>query len=259
MYCPKCGNKVDETWEFCSKCGFKLLKPIQFDKPMQSGKSIHSDKPMQSDKPLPSGKPLHISGDFSINNIFESLNKDMGFIKKQFEKDIKNRDRDIEFFNITPFNMSAKPNIKKSGFSISIKTGSGMKPIVNIRTIGDVDKAHLEKEIANQFGIRVPKSDFSIRKDSELKEDLSNLKKIPTKTEEPEINIKRLPTEIIIETNLPDVKSVSDIEIKRFKESIEIRALTQDKLYFKIIQIPEEWRLEKKEFKDGKLRLELVP
>jgi hypothetical protein len=54
---------------------------------------------------------------------------------------------------------------------------------------------------------------------------------------------------------LPDVEREEDIEVKRFEQSIEIRARTKDKLYFKLLPITGE--IINKSFKDGVLKIEI--
>ncbi|MEM2768548.1 MAG: hypothetical protein QXL50_01315, partial [Candidatus Pacearchaeota archaeon] len=66
-------------------------------------------------------------------------------------------------------------------------------------------------------------------------ESLKNIEKLPR--EEAKYKIKRLGNVIIYEINLPGVKSLDDIEIKKLENSIEIKAIGKDKVYFKLIPI----------------------
>ncbi|MEM5792865.1 MAG: zinc ribbon domain-containing protein [Candidatus Aenigmatarchaeota archaeon] len=72
---------------------------------------------------------------------------------------------------------------------------------------------------------------------------------------EPEVNIKRMSNEMIIEIDMPDVKSESDVEVNRFFDSIEIRGYGEKKGYFKIIKIPSRHTLMEKKLNEGKLTL----
>ncbi|MEM5798763.1 MAG: hypothetical protein QXP39_01815, partial [Candidatus Aenigmatarchaeota archaeon] len=77
-------------------------------------------------------------------------------------------------------------------------------------------------------------------------------------TEEPKAEIKRLDSKIVVELDLPNVKSESDISIQELEQSVEIRAIAGKKAYFKIITKPEQFRLVKKRFSNGKLYLEFA-
>jgi len=66
-------------------------------------------------------------------------------------------------------------------------------------------------------------------------EDSKKFSKLP-KTE-PETKLRRLSKKIIYEINMPEVKSIKDISVTNLENSIEIRAITDDKAYFKLIPI----------------------
>ena len=56
--------------------------------------------------------------------------------------------------------------------------------------------------------------------------------------------------------DIPDVKSLDDIEVKQLQQSIEIKAYAGDKAYFKLIPIPSNATVNN-EFKDGILKIEI--
>ena len=65
-----------------------------------------------------------------------------------------------------------------------------------------------------------------------------NLKKATNiAKEEPLTSIKRLSDKVIYEIEIPGVKSIEDISITKLENSIEIKALAKDRLYFKLIPI----------------------
>lgn len=82
--------------------------------------------------------------------------------------------------------------------------------------------------------------------------------RIPKVTEEPETKIERFGNKQIIQVKLPEVKSQDDIEIDVLEQSIEIRAFAGDKEYFKVIPIPSDAEISKKEFKNNVLKLEVI-
>lgn len=74
-------------------------------------------------------------------------------------------------------------------------------------------------------------------------------------TEEPKTNITQLPGKVLVEIELPGVKNEDDIEIKELDESTEVKALAKDKVFFKIITLPDGLSLAAEEFNNGKLKL----
>lgn len=75
-------------------------------------------------------------------------------------------------------------------------------------------------------------------------------------TEEPKTKIQRIKNKQIITMDIPDVKSLDDIEVKQLQQSIEIKAYAGDKAYFKLIPIPSNATVNN-EFKDGILKIEV--
>ncbi len=113
----------------------------------------------------------------------------------------------------------------------------------------------LPKNITISIHTNLNKNNFGIdriRKVEKTKEP----KKMPDNTIEPEANVKNYNGLIIVTLNLPGVKSEDDIDINIFSNSVEIRAVTKDKGYFKIIKIPTNYTLVHREFENGELKLQ---
>ncbi len=196
-----CGSEVDEDWEYCPRCGFRL------------------------------------KGE-SFLDIFSK-------VQKEFEEMSKSFDKDFEVFDLSPW---SPKKLKSSGFSIKIIHDGRNPPKIFVKTYGDVNKKRIEKEIYDKFGVRSVPS-------VELKD---NAYSIPKVTEEPKTEVRRVGNKILVNINLPDVKSENDINIKSLENSVEIKAMAKDKAYFKIITKPAEFKVGKHEFKDGVLYLEFV-
>ncbi len=233
MYCHKCGKKVDENWDFCPSCGAPVIRPVKFKR---------QDSLLSSD------------------DLFSSFKKQFDEMNRLMGRDLRGMEKDFEVFNLKN---GTEPKIKRNGFSVSIRSGTDRKPQVNIKTFGDVDKKKLQEELSKRFGIKLqgmPEEAGAIKAEPpEEKMPESKIKKMPKITEEPKTDIKRLPDRIIIETNLPDVESDSDIIVHTLPESIELKAIGKKKIYFRIMQIPKGWQLISKTFKDSKLKLEFMP
>lgn len=160
-------------------------------------------------------------------------------------------DRQAEVFDISPAFMEMQKDMLrgagKSGFTVRINQVGGKPPFISVKTFGNVDKDKLKDRLQKKFGIRLKQHVLSNPR---------NELKIPGNTEEPRSIVKRLAYKVIVDVELPNVKSLSDINIKELESSVEIKAVAGDKGYFKIFTKPAHSSITKKEFKNGVLRLE---
>jgi HSP20 family molecular chaperone IbpA len=67
------------------------------------------------------------------------------------------------------------------------------------------------------------------------KEKLEKLSKLPKK--EPNSKVRRLGARVVYELELPGVNDINDILINRLENSIEIKALSEDTVYSKILNV----------------------
>jgi HSP20 family molecular chaperone IbpA len=163
---------------------------------------------------------------------FEDIDKEFERIDKMFSK---------SFFKFPKFE-------RGGGISITIQSGTGMEPKIEVRTSGEYKK--LEPEIKKRLGIKPGVEEVGEEEKAEEKV------RIPKVTEEPEAEIKNLGNRQIISIKLPDVKE-EDVEVKKLEQSMEIRAFAGDKAYFKLIPLPSNASIVKKEFKNGVLKIEV--
>jgi len=118
-----------------------------------------------------------------------------------------------------------------------------------------------------------PKNKFTIRiKTGDKEQVISNIKpksqvrisakpkpiKMPKELIEPEANVKRRGDELEITIELPGVKSLSDVNLMNLGESLELRAVKDDKGYFKIISVPAGYRIINKSLNDEILSVRLA-
>jgi HSP20 family molecular chaperone IbpA len=172
-------------------------------------------------------------------DIFENIEKD---IKKEFERIDKLSG--LRFFKFPKIDIQP---FGGTGVNIIIKTNTGMKPKVNVKTFGGYKK--LEPEIKRRFGVKE-----SVEKVEEYKPE----RKPPKITEEPETKIETFDNEETINIKLPDVKSADDIEIRKLEQSLEVKAFADDKAYFKLVPIKPHSQISEKSFKNGVLKIALV-
>ncbi len=185
---------------------------------------------------------------FSFGDIFSKALKDMETLSKRV-------DRDMEAFDISPWfdeipeglKNHAKPSRK--GFSIRITSGTGMEPNIDVKTFGNVDKEEVRKQIE--------KMSYVPSKPSREKEQPRKERPAPKNTEEPATTIRKEDSMVLVDMDIPGVKE-EDIEIEDLESSIEVKAISGDKAYFKIITKPEAKALVESRFADGKLHLEFA-
>jgi hypothetical protein len=60
-----------------------------------------------------------------------------------------------------------------------------------------------------------------------------------------------------VDLDLPGVKGLEDISIKKLEESIEVRAFAGDKGYFKILSIPKDAKMIDKSFDESRLTIKI--
>ncbi|MAH03590.1 hypothetical protein CMI39_02270 [Candidatus Pacearchaeota archaeon] len=133
------------------------------------------------------------------------LNKMLGsamkMLEKEMEKEIKRKD-----------------NQPKTNFQLFIN-GKRLN-LNNSKNQPQVNKRQKMKEIfLNQFS----------------KDNIKKFLKLPRV--EPTTNIRRLSDKVIYEIYMPGIKSIKDISVIKLENSIELKAISKNKSYFKLIPI----------------------
>lgn len=188
------------------------------------------------------GKDSFFEPSFKIGFPFNMLFKQL---EKQIEKEFKNIDKSLHESPPT-----FDENIQKTGnnslidgISISVSSSDDGQPIIKVNKLGNERAPEKAKAIDNNL--------FSSGMSEEKLKKFSNLPK-----EEPKANVRRFADRIIYEINLPGVTEDNVLLIK-FQNSIEIKAFTKDRAFFKLIPIA--LPILKTQLKEGKLILELKP
>ncbi len=212
----------------CKRCGKKVDNKYDFCP--YCGNPINEDKGdwgmLGKNDFIPSNE-LGLPKGF--NMIFNSLMKNMS---KQFNE-------------MNKLDKNPKKPIKKNGISISISTSNNGSPKIRVKSFGN-------NNIQNQAQKQKPQPKKNFSKSFSQK----NAKKFSSlPREEPKTNIRRFSDKVIYEIEVPDVNSIEDVSITKLENSIEIRAITKDKAYFKLIPI--NLPITNYNLKEGKLILEL--
>ncbi len=221
--CSNCGEKISDSYNFCPYCRAPLNQEGDEDWGMLGKNDF-----------IPGGNEIRMPLGFNslFNNLMKSLGGQLGNLEmNEFDEEELRR---------------GKPKIKKSGVSISIKTSDGKPPEIKVRKFGDGEKKRKDSK-TKKAAPKTPKTkSFSGNKGKKFS-------KLPKK--EPKTNLRRLSDKVIYEIRIPGVKSLDDISINQLESSIEIKAVTKDKAYSKLI--PVNLPIKKYNLSKGTLVLEL--
>ena len=222
--CVRCREKIGKEFSFCPFCGI----------PSHDKKNEERDYGLLGKDDFTENLPqMGVRMPFGFNMIFNSLLKE---VDKQFREFDRQPEKDTEKkmggrigergFKI-PFNGAG-------GISISISTESGKKPSIKVKSFGNAPEfMGMEREIAQTMPERAPQP---AAKSIEISEERARqISKLPR--EEAKTKVRRLSNKIIYEINLPGVKSMKNIIINRLENSIEIKAFSKDKVFFKLFPI----------------------
>ncbi len=227
MHCKNCSSEINKKWEFCPNCGEELNQKA---------------KPQRAMNPFAAFSSMGGFGGF--DQIFQQMEKQIIQMDREFARSASQIERQPRGFKIV--------NPRGGGISISIIQAGGRPPQVNVKTSGEFKQ--MEPEIKRGLGAAVG-APVSSRAQPALafENKLSGI----SETAEPETEVKKTDGKIAYTMRLPDVKKVDDIQIKRLPNSIEIRAVSGNKMYFKLFEAPQNLGIVEKSFKDGALRIVL--
>ncbi len=226
MICRRCGKKIDRGWHFCPNCGSSLE---------QKGRSIFDD-------------------------IFSRFRREFKEMDKLFDKEFEVLD--LSPFFRAPHTPEGTRRPRRSGFTIKITRRNREQPRVDVKTFGNVDRNEVRREVAEEMkelGIKTtPMGTVQKERPYEKPKALEEKPhQEPAKfTEEPRTQVRSVGTRVMVEMELPDVKSEGNIEINELESSVEVRARAGDRAYFKIITKPERFSVTSKRFERGRLYLE---
>ncbi|UZE94220.1 MAG: hypothetical protein IB618_01455 [Candidatus Pacearchaeota archaeon] len=226
----RCGKKVDADFSYCPFCGRALREVKKFEEDHE--KEIRT-----------------------IEKSFEEAFKMPFFIKFPFKRLIRDIDKQFREMDRT---IGERKNLEKmpvhtQGISIKVESSPDGQPVIKVRQFGPGQKIPLEIKKAKRDESEEEKIKLPARKLTKAQQ--AKLAKLPK--EEPQTTVRRLTDKIIYEIILPGVKSEKDIIINKLQNSIEIKAFTKNKAYFKLIPVAlpiKNYYLEK-----DKLVLELRP
>ncbi len=225
--CKVCGSKVEKGYDFCPHCGSSLKE--------KEGLLDEIDE-MNENNGFGFGMNLN---SFPFNDLMKKLTKDLERSFQDIDKQIKVDDK--------------KNKMASGGLSISITSNNGA-PQIKVKSFGDdmqgikIDGMPIFPEAPKQM------KQQSIKEKKLTKEQQSRIENLQ-KTE-PQTSVRRLANKVIYEIDLPGVKE-KDVIINKLQNSIEIKALAKDRIFFKLI--PVSLPILRHNLKNNKLVLELRP
>jgi len=167
---------------------------------------------------------------FPFNAIFKQL-------EKQIEKEMRNLDKNMDKSMLDMEN----PTPLMGGLTINIDSSNGT-PVIKVSSMKNPPER--EKTPKESVGLRTKITE-------EKAEEISKLPKEEAKT-----TVRRLTDRIIYELYVPGVEK-ENIMITKLQNSIEIKAYSKDRAYFKLI--PVSFAILNSKLEEGKLVLELKP
>lgn len=191
--------------KICQKCGKNIKQEFDFcpycggslDNNNNWGMLGKNDAFSQNSDPF-SG----FLGGFNGGIFNKMLGNAMKILEKELQKEMKN-----------PKEIQPKTNVQLyiNGKKINFGVAKPTKKKKEKRTIREKPSIYFSKETLKKF---------------------TNLPRIQPKT-----NVRRLSDRIIYEIKMPGVKSIKDISIVKFENSIEIKAIGKSESYYKVIQV----------------------
>ncbi len=236
--CGNCGKKLAGDYSYCPYCGEELKNKRKEEDFGLLGK----DDSFQDFDPF---KQMNFGLPGGFNMILDSLLKNLEGSMKSLER--TNNLDELERINKTTKKQPG--NFRQGGFTINISSVGNKPPVIKMKSFGDPEMA---KKFSGNLPAKTEKKSLPLNNNisSEKFKNFSKLEK-----QEPKVSIRRLPTKIIYEVELPGVKSLEDISLMNLESGVEIKAIADKKAYSKKISVSG-LPLSNYKFDEGKLLLE---
>lgn len=196
--CDKCKNKIKKDFDFCPFCGNDLSSDFDKEDYGLMGKN-----------------------DFIDDNFFPGIEN--SFMDKIFNQAMKMMEKQMK-------NLAEEANQQNRPQKIpmnEINPNLNVQFFVNGKRVFPPQQEQIQNTgITKNTKVKINKMPM------EKLEKFSKLKRI-----EPASKVRRIGNKIIYELEIPGVKDLDDILINRLENSIEIKALANDKSYSKIINV----------------------
>ena len=201
--CSKCNTKIKGNYDYCPSCGFNLKS--EFDE-KDYGLLGRNDTIQPKEPDLFEG--MGFAG-LPLGKILKGAMKELPAVMKMLEKQME----EVQKENNNPNNKNQFPNNKMNvQFFVD---GKKVQPTANNQTQKTEKTNNMQKEIS--------------------KEKIKMLAKFPKV--EPKSEVRRLSGRVVYNIYIPGVQSIDDVFINQLENSIEIKALGEDKVYSKTLKL----------------------
>lgn len=237
-----CGKNIDSSYSYCPFCG-SPLRPEEERRPKEPDNLFDA-----------------LDDQFKMPFLFKFP---MRKLVKEIEQQFREMDKALQQGKEEKAKIKMQPMpmhpISSQGISISIGGSPDGRPVIRVKKFGP-GADQIRKRIINEKNKEIEtqsQNKMSVKKEltKAEKEKLKQFAKLPR--EEPKTNIRRLSDRIIYEILVPGIKDKRNIIINKLPNSIEIKAFTKNKAYFKLI--PLGLPITKHYLEKDKLILELKP
>jgi hypothetical protein len=219
--CPKCDRKISRNSNFCPICGFNLSS--KYDK--EDYGFLGRDDFIEEQELFGHQAPFM---EKVFNSAFKMLEKQMRELNNELSTGDIRENRTQGAF---PGNLDIQFYV--NGKKVSPEEFSN-------RRVGKIERTENKQQ--------------KINKNREISsEKIEKFKSLPKK--EAKSKVMRLGGKIVYEIAMPGVENLDDVLINQLENSIEIRALSKDRVYSKIINI--NLPISKYKLDEGNLILEL--
>jgi len=222
--CNKCGSKFDKEFSFCPFCGYNIKK--ESDEKNYGLLGLDDEVNESTNLRMPFGF------DKILGSLMKELDVQLGKLESMEENKVDSVEKKEKPVKKIP--------IKSNGISISISTATGKQPEIRISGFGPEFEKMQEPEK------KQPKIEIT-------EEQAKKFATLPRK--EAESKMKRFANKLTYEIDIPGVTNLNDIIINQLESSIEIKALSEKNIYFKLL--PVNMPIVGYKLKEGKLFLDL--
>lgn len=205
--CKRCGRKAKKNDSFCPACGTPFKKVNRKEEFGMLGENDSFDE-MESLSNSLFGGMGGLSGGF-MNKMISNT---MKMLEKEMEREMQGRGNKPQNSNQNNNMPRARVKLMINGKEINLNNG--------------MEEASSPEKNEKPRVIRFKK--FS-------EEQAKKFSKLPRK--EPKTDLKRIADKISYEIEIPGVETFEDVSILPLENSIEIKAITKEKAYAKIIPL----------------------
>ena len=207
--CSKCRNNISKAYDFCPHCGNNLSSQNDKEDYGFLGKNDFIEKEMFPE--------------FDNSFMDKIMNNAFKMAEKILEKQMKSVSEEIIENQSKPRMQNNFPNMPGNVDVQFFVNGKRVFP--QIQNQAQQQRQEIQGENQQR----------TIRTKKISEEKAERFSKLPKK--EPKSRVRRLSGKVIYELEVPGVKDIDDVLINQLENSIEIKALSKDKVYSKTLNI----------------------